>query len=220
MQTVLSYLLWRGLDYSEAKHRASDALERLGLSEYSKTLNRRLSGGMRRKVLVANVISSEAEIIFLDEPTTGLDPISRREFWEILKDVGKDRFTFLTTHYLEEAEQLASKIGVLDQGRLMRVGTLEELRRSINYNYSMKLLSKPPSGFLARLKGEVLTGRDGYVRILTSEEEAFAISRDLAKGGLKFTINPISLDDIFFYLVNREGGKGIGIPGEIEAEEE
>jgi ABC-type uncharacterized transport system ATPase subunit len=108
---------------------------------------------------------------------------------------------------------------VLDQGRLIRVGTLEELRQSVNYNYSLKLLSKPPSDFLSSLKGEVLTGRDGYARILTSEEEAFAISRDLSKGGFKFTINPISLDDIFFYLVNREGGKGIGIP-EIEAEEE
>jgi ABC-2 type transport system ATP-binding protein len=220
MQTVLSYLLWRGLGYSEARQRALDTLERLELSEYGKTFNRRLSGGMKRKVLVATVLSSEAEIIFLDEPTTGLDPISRREFWEILKDIGKDRFTFLTTHYLEEAEQLASKIGILDQGKLIRVGTLEELRRSINYNYSLKLFSKPPSDFITRLKGEVLAGRDGYARILTSEEEAFAISRELSKGGFKFTINPISLDDIFFYLVNREGGKGIGVPEEIEAEEE
>jgi len=220
MQTVLSYLLWRGLDYSEAKRRASDSLERLGLTAYSKTLNRRLSGGMKRKVLVATVISSEAEIIFLDEPTTGLDPISRREFWEILKDIGKDRFTFLTTHYLEEAEQLSSQIGVLDRGKLIRVGTLDELRQSINYNYSMKLLSKLPSDFFTRLKGEVLTGRDGNIRILTSEEEAFAISRDLSRGGFKFTINPISLDDIFFYLVNQDGGKGIGVPEELEAEEE
>jgi ABC-2 type transport system ATP-binding protein len=175
---------------------------------------------MKRKVLVAMVISSEAEIIFLDEPTTGLDPISRREFWEILKDIGKDRFTFLTTHYLEEAEQLASKIGVLDRGKLIRLGTLDDLRLSINYNYSMKLLSKPSSDFFTRLKGEVLTGRDGNIRILTSEEEAFAISRDLSRSGFKFTINPISLDDIFFYLVNREGGKVIGAEEELDAEEE
>ena len=109
---------------------------------------------------------------------------------------------------------------MLDQGRLIRVGTLDELRRSINYNYSLKLLSKPPSGFLTNLKGEVLTGRDGNVRILTSEEEAFAISRELSKDGFKFTINPISLDDIFFYLVSQEGGKGIGIADEVGAEEE
>jgi ABC-2 type transport system ATP-binding protein len=220
MQTVLSYLLWRGLDYAEAKQRASESLERLGLGEYSNTLNRMLSGGMKRKVLVATVLSSEAEIIFLDEPTTGLDPISRREFWEILKEIGKDRFTFLTTHYLEEAEQLADEIGILDHGKLIRIGTLEDLRQSVNYNYSMKLLSKPAPDFLALSKGEIVTGRDGYVRILTAEEEAFRISRELSKGGFKFTINPISLDDIFFYLVNREGGKAVGVQEELDAEEE
>lgn len=220
MQTVLSYLLWRGFDYAEAKQRASESLERLRLSEYSNTLNRMLSGGMKRKVLVATVLSSEAEIIFLDEPTTGLDPISRREFWEVLKEIGKDRFTFLTTHYLEEAEQLADEIGILDHGKLIRIGTLEDLRQSVNYNYSMKLLSKPAPDFLALSKGEIVTGRDGYVRILTAEEEAFRISRELSKGGFKFTINPISLDDIFFYLVNREGGKAVGVQEELDAEEE
>ena len=87
-------------------------------------MNRSLSGGMRRKVLVATVLSSEAEVIFLDEPTTGLDPISRREFWRTLREIGDERFTFLTTHYLEEAEQLSDQIGILDQGRLIRIGTL------------------------------------------------------------------------------------------------
>jgi len=183
-------------------------------------LNRMLSGGMKRKVLVATVLSSEAEIIFLDEPTTGLDPISRREFWEILREIGKERFTFLTTHYLEEAEQLADQIGVLDSGRLIRIGTLEDLRQGVNYNYSMKLLSKPAPDFLASLKGEIVTGRDGVVRILTEEEEAFRISRELSRGGFKFTINPMSLDDIFFYLVNREGGRGFGVEEESDAEEE
>ena len=210
MQTVLSYLLWRGFNYGEAKQRAHEWLERLGLSQYGNTLNRMLSGGMKRKVSVATVLASEAEIVFLDEPTTGLDPISRRELWETLKETGKERFTFLTTHYLEEAEQLADQIGVLDKGRLIRIGTLEQLRQSVKYNYSLKLLSKPPQDFLGQFRGEVITGKDGYVRILTQEEEAFRIARELSKGTGKFTINPISLDDIFFYLINREGGNQTG----------
>jgi ABC-2 type transport system ATP-binding protein len=220
MQSVLSYLLWRGLDYAEAKERARESLEKLGLGAYSKTLNRKLSGGMKRKVLVATVLSSEAEIIFLDEPTTGLDPISRREFWDVLKDIGNERFTFLTTHYLEEAEELSDRIGILDQGKLIRIGTLDDLRRSMSYNYSMKLLSRPPPELFKLLKGEVLTGRDGFVRILTSEEEAFNISKELSKGGFKFTINPVSLDDIFFYLVSREGGKAAGLQEELGSEAE
>lgn len=220
MQTVLSYLLWRGFDYGEAKRRAGESLGRLGLSGYSNTLNRMLSGGMKRKVLVATVLSSEAEIIFLDEPTTGLDPISRQEFWDILREIGKERFTFLTTHYLEEAEELADQIGILDSGRLIRIGTLEDLRKSMNYNYSMKLLSKPPPSFLESVKGEILTGRDSIVRILTTEEEAFRISRELSKNDFKFAINPISLDDIFFYLVNRQGGRRVGAKEEPDTEEE
>lgn len=207
MQTVLSYLLWRGFDYGEAKRRAASALDKLGLGELSNSLNRHLSGGMRRKVMVATVLASEAEVIFLDEPTTGLDPISRREFWKTLREIGKERFTFLTTHYLEEAEQLADQIGILDDGSLVRIGTLEDLRRSVNYNYSLRPLSIPPPPIPALEKGEVVTGTDGYVRILTVEEEAFRISKDLARGGFKFSINPISLDDIFFYLASRKGDK-------------
>ncbi|XES77059.1 MAG: ABC transporter ATP-binding protein [Candidatus Bathyarchaeia archaeon] len=205
-QTVLSYLLWRGFGYGEAKQRAREWLQRLGLGECSNTLSRSLSGGMKRKVSVATVLASEAEIVFLDEPTTGLDPISRRALWDLLKETGKERFTFLTTHYLEEAEALADYIGVLDKGRLIRIGTLEQLRQSVKYNYSIKLLFQPPQGFLGQFSGEMLT-EDGFVRILTHEEEAFRIARALSKGTGKFTINPISLDDIFFYLISQQEGE-------------
>ena len=205
IQTVFSYLLWRGFDYGEAKRRAYQALERLGLAQSSNVLNRSLSGGMKRKVMVATVLSSEAEVIFLDEPTTGLDPISRKEFWGTLREIGNQRLTFLTTHYLEEAEQLADQIGILDRGRLIRIGTLEELRQSVNYNYSMRLLENPAPHLPAVEKGEVVTGSDGSIRILTVEDEAFRISSELAKHGFKFTINPVSLDDIFFYLASQKG---------------
>ena len=207
MQTVSSYLLWRGFGYGEARRRASQTLERLGLAEIRNDLNRKLSGGMRRKVMVATVLASEAEIIFLDEPTTGLDPISRREFWETLRAVGRERFTFLTTHYLEEAEELANQIGMLDQGNLIRMGTLDEMRKSVNYDYTMRILSSPAPPLPQLQKGQVVTGTDGSVRILTAEEEAFKISRELGKGGFRFTINPLSLEDIFFYLATRKGAK-------------
>ncbi len=207
LQTITAYLLWRGFDYGEAKQRATKSLDLLRLGSSANTLNRMLSGGMRRKVLVAIVLSSEADVIFLDEPTTGLDPISRREFWSTLRDIGRERFTFLTTHYLEEAEQLADRIGILDRGRLVRIGTLEELRRSVNYNYSLRLLSTPGPPLTALEKGEIVRSTDGHTRILTDEDDAFKLSRELAKGGYKFTINPISLDDIFFYLVTRGGDR-------------
>ena len=206
MQTVQSYLLWRGFSYSEAKRRTLETLEMLGLGKSLNVLNRSLSGGNKRKVMVATVLSSEAEVIFLDEPTTGLDPISRKEFWETLRESGRDRFTFLTTHYLEEAEQLADQIGMLDNGNLIRMGTLEQLQQSVPYNYSVKILSKTTT--VPRIeKGETVTSMDGNIRILTSEEEAFRMSRELTKTGSRFTVNPLSLDDIFFYLARRKSGE-------------
>src|SRR4030067_2768965 len=138
-QTVLSYLLWRGYTYKEAVRLAGESLSKLGLEQYANVLNSRLSGGTKRKVLIATVTASEAEIIFLDEPTTGLDPISTRALWDILRELGRDRFIFLTTHYLEEAEQLADQIGILKEGNLVSIGTLPELRKSSQYQYSIKL---------------------------------------------------------------------------------
>jgi ABC-2 type transport system ATP-binding protein len=216
-QTVLSYLLWRGFSYGEAKQRALDTLEKVDLAKYADSLNRTLSGGMKRKVLVATVLASEAEIIFLDEPTTGLDPISRREFWDLLKEIGKERFTFLTTHYLEEAEELADRIGILERGEMIAVGTMEELRHRMSYNYSLKIPTMSSTSIPQVKKGEIIKGKDSY-RILTSEDEAFNISRELSKAGTRFTITPVALDDIFFYLVNRDGEMNqFGNKRELEA---
>ena len=207
MQTVQSYLLWRGFSYSDAKEKALRTLERVGLGEFCYTLTRKLSGGMRRKVMVATVLASEAEAIFLDEPTTGLDPISRREFWGTLREIGKERFTFLTTHYLEEAEELGDRIGILDRGKLIRMGTLKELRESVSHNYSLRLLSAPRALVPQPKDGETVIGTDGNVTVFTTEDEAYTISRELAKNGVKFAINPISLDDIFLYLVRRNASE-------------
>ncbi len=201
-QTVFSYLLWRGYSYNEAKRLADESLAKLGLEQYANVLNSRLSGGTKRKVLIATVTASEAEIIFLDEPTTGLDPISRRELWEILRGLGRDRFIFLTTHYLEEAEQLADRIGILKDGKLVSIGTLSELRRSSRYQYSIKL---PPKAPVPTLKdGEVTTGKSGYTQIMTNEDEAFRLARLLSEQGVKFSITPVTLDDIFFHLVGQK----------------
>jgi len=202
MQTTQSYLLWRGFRYSEAKEKAFRTLQRLGLAEYCNDLNRKLSGGNRRKVMVATVLASEAEVIFLDEPTTGLDPISRRQFWNTLREVGKERFTFLTTHYLEEAEELGDHIGILDRGRLIRIGTLNEVRESVSHNYSLRVFAAKEQ-IPDPKEGETVIGIDGSVTVFTTEEEAYRMSRELARLGLKFAITPISLDDIFVYLVGR-----------------
>ncbi len=201
-QTVMSYLLWRGHSYGEANRLACESLSKLGLAQYADTLNSRLSGGTKRKVLIATVTASEAEVIFLDEPTTGLDPISRRELWDILRELGKTRFIFLTTHYLEEAEQLADRIAILKEGKLLSIGTLAELRKGSPYQYSIKLPPKVQAPTMA--DAQITVGASGSTQIMTSEAEAFRLARLLSEQGVKFSIAPVSLDDIFFSLVGQQ----------------
>jgi len=203
-QTVMSYLLWRGYPYKQANQLALESLKKLKIDQYADTLNSRLSGGTKRKVLIATVTASEADIIFLDEPTTGLDPISRRELWDILRDLGKTRFIFLTTHYLDEAEQLADHIGILKDGKLVSIGTLAELRGSSKYQYSIKL---PPNTQVPPLTdSEVTASKSGYTQIMTNEAEAFRLARLLSEQSVKFSITPVTLDDIFFSIVGQKVG--------------
>ena len=200
-QTVLSYLLWRGLGYGEASSRATETLAKVGLESQVNTLNRRLSGGMKRKVLVATVLSSDADIIFLDEPTTGLDPISRQGIWKFLERLAEDRFLILTTHYLEEAEEMAKITGILHKGKMIGVGTLEKLRSDLKYQYSVMATSGPE---LPTVRDGIVTrARSGQTQILTNESEAYGISRLFLEKGIKFSMSKISLEDVFFHLVYR-----------------
>jgi len=199
-QTVLSYLLWRGVSYYEAGRKASEALANVGLEAQENVLNRHLSGGTKRKVLVATVLSSEADIIFLDEPTTGLDPISRQDLWTSLTRLAENRFLILTTHYLEEAERLANFIGILHRGKVVGFGTLDQLRSILKYQYSLMVTSDIRLPVVR--EGLVNRARTGQTQILTDETEAYEISRLLLEKGAKFSMSKVSLEDIFFHLVH------------------
>lgn len=207
-QTVLSYLLWRGCGYREAKARADEYLAMLGLDAKAHVLNRMLSGGMKRKLMVATVLASEADIIFLDEPTTGLDALSRREFWKLLKEICTDHFIFLTTHYLEEAEELASTIGILDQGRMKGVDSLDGLRAVLKYPYSIRVEFSTDAERILRddAHGEIMR-RGSQLRLLTTEAEAVAIAQAFLGRRQKVWMEPLSLEDVFQYFV--QNGDGI-----------
>ncbi|MEU4619597.1 ATP-binding cassette domain-containing protein [Actinoplanes sp. NPDC023801] len=121
-----------GLSRRDGRRRSAELLDVFGLTEAAGRPPSTYSGGMMRRLDLAMTLVGSPRVIFLDEPTTGLDPRSRRDMWQIVRDLVAGGVTiFLTTQYLEEADELADRIAVLDHGRIVAEGTAEELKRRI-----------------------------------------------------------------------------------------
>jgi len=205
VQMIMTYLMWRGYGMRDAKARALSVIKDIDIYKEKDMRIGKLSGGTKRKVLVGCVLASEAEIIFMDEPTTGLDLISRTAFWDTLDRMKKNRFFFLTTHYLEEAEALADGIGIMDNGRLLVSGSMEKIRKSMKYRY-MVTLGKEVK--IPKFRGKIVRTSNS-TRIMTSEEGAMRIASDMISKHAEFSVSPISLNEIFYSFVKAdiEGGE-------------
>jgi ABC-2 type transport system ATP-binding protein len=194
---------------AEAKRVVTGLLERFDLTESAQKLASTYSGGMRRKLDLAMTLVGRPEIIFLDEPTTGLDPRSRRTMWDIIRQLVADGVTiFLTTQYLDEADRLADRIAVLDQGHLVAQGTPGELKRQIPGSYVRLRFAGDLELDTAR---RLLTGS-------TRDDEGDLILRVPSDGGAKavrallnhlddhsidveeFSVHTPDLDDVFLAL--------------------
>ncbi|MBD5099544.1 MAG: ABC transporter ATP-binding protein [Clostridiales bacterium] len=114
--------------YGCSKERVTQVMEQLGLTQWAKQRAKTLSGGWQRRLSIAMALVSQPEVLFLDEPTLGLDVLARRELWGVIRGLKGYTTIILTTHYLEEAESLADRIGVMNAGRLRAVGTAQELK--------------------------------------------------------------------------------------------
>jgi ABC-2 type transport system ATP-binding protein len=190
----------------------AELLERFDLAESAGKLTSTYSGGMRRKLDLAMTLVGDPQIIFLDEPTTGLDPRSRRTMWGIIRELVAGGVTvFLTTQYLDEADQLADRIAVLDRGRLVAQGTPAELKRQI-------------PGSHVRLRFADLGTLDAAARVLTGatrDDEALTLQVP-GDGGTKslrslldrldeysldaeeLSVHTPDLDDVFLTLTGHD----------------
>ncbi|MGC9294104.1 MAG: ABC transporter ATP-binding protein [Thermoplasmata archaeon] len=128
MEQVKLYLIAKGFSAQQASKAAREALEELDMDNFRNSPSDTLSGGMKRKVFVAMALASNSEVIFLDEPTTGLDPLSRMEVWSAVKRLKSK--VILTTHYMEEAQELSDTVCVMDSGKVVSYGTIQELLKS------------------------------------------------------------------------------------------
>ncbi len=201
-EVVYLYLKLRGLDPADARARTKDALEQLSLTEFRRRTVSRLSGGLRRRVLCAMVLASDAEILFLDEPTTGLDPIARRQVWEAIRRAIRERRTILlTTHYLDEAEALSARLALFERGRLVLEGTPEDLRARVRYPYRVTIQGSTPREELQSY-GRVSAIEGGFL-VFARESEARDLARLALERGLKVGLGPVSLEGIFLDVVGR-----------------
>ncbi len=148
-----------GMAAADAKAEATRLLERFRLTERSQAPVMALSGGMAQRLMVARAVMHRPEVLFLDEPTAGLDPQSRIALWEILRELHVDGQTILlTTHYMEEADLLCDRVAIIDQGRIVALDTPEGLKRSVGADTVVRVVAE---GDLAALATALRAGIDG-----------------------------------------------------------
>ena len=204
---VMMSLTSRGWSWTEARPRAKQTLSRLGLSAYANVSTDDLSGGLRQRSLVAMALATDAEILFLDEPTIGLDPVARREVWSLIVDLKhRGKTVLLTTHYLDEAESISDSIAIISKGKLLKVGTASELKSSLGGSVRVDVSSGFSEGELDAY-GKVTRIGETY-RVLTNESTAARIASIAIERKVRANVSPITLDDAFIDLVGTEENQG------------
>ncbi|SCE80297.1 ABC-2 type transport system ATP-binding protein [Micromonospora coriariae] len=204
-----------GIGKADAQRRAARALDAFQLTEYADRKCKTYSGGQRRRVEIALGIIHEPKIVFLDEPTTGLDPQSRAHMWDEIRRLRRDGMTvFITTHYLDEADALCDRIAIMDNGEVVAEGTPAELKREISGDVVLVGLDLAATPQAAQsLDGEPYVNKletvdEGGLRLYV-DEGAVAIPqvlRRLDNAGLdlrSIELHRPSLDDVFLTKTGR-----------------
>ena len=172
-----------------------------------------LSGGMKRRVLIAKALSHEPQILFLDEPTAGVDVELRQDMWNVVRSLRESGVTIiLTTHYIEEAEQIADRIGVINHGEIILVQEKERLMRELGSKQMVLDLQEPLAAIPAELRSyDLAVARDGMELIYTYDSQAertgiASLLGDLGRAGIRFhdvRTTQSSLEDIFVKLLQK-----------------
>ena len=198
--------------YGSRGRSVPELIERFDLGEKRRSQTRELSGGQRQRLAVALALVNDPELVFLDEPTTGLDPAARRALWELVLDLKRQgRTILLTTHYLEEAEILCDRLAIMDHGRILEAGTTTEL---VNRHFKERSVRFDA---IDSLGDERLRAIEGVASMAHEDGEVVLYTRDVPAtiGGVlaaadsvgvepeNLTIRRPTLEDVFLALTGR-----------------
>jgi ABC-2 type transport system ATP-binding protein len=194
-----------------------NVLEAVDLTKWRTAQTKTLSGGMRRRLEIARGLVHDPRIFFLDEPTTGLDPVSRIAVWEMLNNLKKTRnlTMLLTTHYMEEADRLCDRIAIVDHGKLVALGTPVELKQSVPGSNVVEVqFDREDPEWKTRLEGlpgvtEVQSQSGGMYRVLTGNgsqttSQLVEMANALGEQLTSLSVQNTSLDDVFVHYTGRQ----------------
>ena len=199
-----------GVNKQDARRRAGDLLEMMGLTGRAKERARRYSGGMKRRLSIAMALVSDPQVLFLDEPTLGLDPQSRRAIWEHIGQLRRRTTIMLTTHYLEEADALADRVGIMDGGEIVALGTPSQLKDSISgVSLTVVEAANLTDAAIEALQEvyPVVRAVEGGVEIEADDVRLYDVEDCLRPMGVDITSTyrrQVTLDDVFLHLTGRQ----------------
>lgn len=189
----------RGMPSPEARQRARQALEAVDLLEMRNRVCASLSGGEKKRAIIASALSSQADILMLDEPTSGLDAVARRGVWSALRDMVQDGKTILlTTHIMEEAEIVSDRLAIINKGNVVAQGSPDKIKHLAKERFRVMV-----SGAMEALAAghEVVKLGAKQIIYVDSEDEALDLVRTALEKGLNAEAAPITLEDVFVKLV-------------------
>jgi ABC-2 type transport system ATP-binding protein len=214
-ENLLIFAKLYGVPREKRQRLIPELLEFVELTQWREAQVKNLSGGMRRRVEIARGLVHEPRIFFLDEPTTGLDPVSRVNVWEMLQRIKSERqlTILLTTHYMDEADKLCDRIAIVDHGELKALDTPTRLKLAVPSNNVLEVnFMSPPSGWADRLKAlpgvESVTSDDAVFRISSKNGPATTMAMLDAASAAGLTVNSLAvqsttLDDVFVHYTGR-----------------
>ena len=196
----------RGMGSVEAKKKAEEALKAVDLWDLRNRICQTLSGGEKRRAIIASVLSSDADVLMLDEPTSGLDAVARRGVWSALRElIGKGKTILLTTHMMEEAEMISDRLAIVNKGSVVACGRPDEIKALVKERFRVVI-----NGEFKRLSsyGETAKLGDRNIIYLKTQDEVIDLLKDSLKMNLRAEASPVTLEDVFVKLVGGLNNNG------------